>query len=124
MIISVAQTGRLGCTYTLQMQVPRQVLGVWYVRRLWPISLGQGCAGKCLVDKAALIQNTMTRTGIQLTLDYTVKLKLNGPDIAIIPGFTDYPALVVHRNFEKDGADPLKKPIGTDHSNWSPTTRP
>ncbi|CDX20604.1 Extracellular solute-binding protein family 5 [Mesorhizobium plurifarium] len=45
--------------------------------------------------------------------DHTVKLKLNEPDIAIIPGFTDYPALVVHRDFDKDGADPIKKPIGT-----------
>jgi peptide/nickel transport system substrate-binding protein len=45
--------------------------------------------------------------------DHTVKLKLNEPDIAIIPNFTDYPALVVHRNFEADGADPIKKPVGT-----------
>ncbi|TIQ33387.1 MAG: ABC transporter substrate-binding protein [Mesorhizobium sp.] len=45
--------------------------------------------------------------------DHTVKLKLAQPDIAIIPGFTDYPALVVHRDFDKDGADPIKKPIGT-----------
>ncbi|PBB96201.1 ABC transporter substrate-binding protein [Mesorhizobium sp. WSM3862] len=45
--------------------------------------------------------------------DHTVKLKLSEADIAIIPGFTDYPALVVHRNFDKDGADPIKKPIGT-----------
>lgn len=45
--------------------------------------------------------------------DLTVKLKLSEPDIAIIPGFTDYPALVVHRDFDKDGADPIKKPIGT-----------
>ncbi|MBZ9763714.1 ABC transporter substrate-binding protein [Mesorhizobium sp. CA8] len=45
--------------------------------------------------------------------DHTVKLKLNQADIAIIPGFTDYPALVVHRDFDKDGADPIKKPIGT-----------
>ncbi|TPL35283.1 ABC transporter substrate-binding protein [Mesorhizobium sp. B2-4-6] len=45
--------------------------------------------------------------------DHTVKLKLNEADIAIIPGFTDYPALVVHRDFDKDGADPVKKPIGT-----------
>ncbi|CAN7522657.1 ABC transporter substrate-binding protein [Mesorhizobium amorphae] len=45
--------------------------------------------------------------------DHTVKLKLNEPDIAIIPGLTDYPALVVHRDFDKDGADPIKKPIGT-----------
>ncbi|RJT40670.1 ABC transporter substrate-binding protein [Mesorhizobium waimense] len=45
--------------------------------------------------------------------DHTVKLKLAEADIAIIPGLTDYPALVVHRDFDKDGADPIKKPIGT-----------
>ncbi|CDX14848.1 Extracellular solute-binding protein family 5 [Mesorhizobium sp. ORS 3324] len=45
--------------------------------------------------------------------DHTVKLKLSAPDITLIAGFTDYPALVVHRDFEKDGADPIKKPIGT-----------
>jgi len=45
--------------------------------------------------------------------DNTVKLKLAEPDIALIPNFTDYPALIVHRNFDADGADPIKKPIGT-----------
>ncbi|WFP61311.1 ABC transporter substrate-binding protein [Mesorhizobium sp. WSM4904] len=45
--------------------------------------------------------------------DHTVKLTLSEADIAIIPGFTDYPALIVHRDFDKDGADPIKKPIGT-----------
>ncbi|RUM98925.1 ABC transporter substrate-binding protein [Pseudaminobacter arsenicus] len=45
--------------------------------------------------------------------DHTVKLKLNASDISIIPNLTDYPALVVHRNFEADGADPTKAPIGT-----------
>ena len=45
--------------------------------------------------------------------DSTVKLKLSEPDIAIIPNLTDYPALVVHRNFDADGADPIAKPIGT-----------
>jgi peptide/nickel transport system substrate-binding protein len=45
--------------------------------------------------------------------DYTVKLKLSEADIAIIPGFTDYPALVVHRDFDKGGADPIKTPVGT-----------
>jgi len=45
--------------------------------------------------------------------DGTVKLKLSEPDIAIIPNLTDYPALVVHRNFDADGADPIAKPIGT-----------
>ena len=45
--------------------------------------------------------------------DHTVKLKLGEPDIALVPNFTDYPALIVHRNFDADGADPVKKPIGT-----------
>ena len=45
--------------------------------------------------------------------DHTVKLTLNGSDISIIPNLTDYPALVVHRNFDADGADPIGKPIGT-----------
>ena len=43
--------------------------------------------------------------------DHTVKLKLNAPDISLIPNFTDYPALVVHRSFTGD--DPIGKPIGT-----------
>jgi peptide/nickel transport system substrate-binding protein len=45
--------------------------------------------------------------------DHTVKLVLAAPDISIIPNFTDYPALVVHRNFDAEGADPVGKPIGT-----------
>jgi len=43
--------------------------------------------------------------------DHTVKLKLSAPDISLIPNFTDYPALVVHRSF--NGDDPIAKPIGT-----------
>ncbi|RWE19962.1 MAG: ABC transporter substrate-binding protein [Mesorhizobium sp.] len=43
----------------------------------------------------------------------TVKLTLSKPDIALIANFTDYPALIVHRNFDADGPDPIKRPIGT-----------
>ena len=45
--------------------------------------------------------------------DHTVRLKLNASDISLIANFTDYPALIVHRNFDADGADPVAKPIGT-----------
>jgi peptide/nickel transport system substrate-binding protein len=41
--------------------------------------------------------------------DYTVKLKTTQSDITIIAGFADYPALVVHRDFDKN-PDPLKMP--------------
>ena len=45
--------------------------------------------------------------------DHTVKLSLTASDISIIPNLTDYPALVVHRNFDADGANPVTAPIGT-----------
>lgn len=45
--------------------------------------------------------------------DHTVKLTLSAPDVAMIANFTDYPGLIVHRNFEKDGGDLVKSPIGT-----------
>ncbi|HET7411378.1 MAG TPA: ABC transporter substrate-binding protein, partial [Pararhizobium sp.] len=41
------------------------------------------------------------------------KLKPSKPDISIIPGFSDYPALVVHRDFEKNGSNIVKNPVGT-----------
>ena len=63
-----------------------------------------------LIDEAT----GKAREGAIERLDqYTVRLRPAKPDIAIIANLTDYPALVVHRNFESDGADPVKSPIGT-----------
>ncbi len=45
--------------------------------------------------------------------NFTVKLKLPSSDISIIPNFADYPGLVLHRDFEKNGSDIVKNPIGT-----------
>lgn len=45
--------------------------------------------------------------------DYTVKLVLPTSDITIIPGFVDFPALIVHRDYDKMGSDLVKNPIGT-----------
>ena len=45
--------------------------------------------------------------------NHTVKIKLEAPDITIIPGMADYPAKIVHRDFEKDGGDISKNPVGT-----------
>lgn len=44
--------------------------------------------------------------------DHTVRLNLPKPDITLIAGMSDYPALVVHRSFGDDG-DLAKTPIGT-----------
>ncbi|SHK39288.1 peptide/nickel transport system substrate-binding protein [Shimia gijangensis] len=35
--------------------------------------------------------------------DYTVRLNLPSSDITIIPGMSDYPALIVHRDFKPEG---------------------
>ena len=77
----------------------------------------KGASGNSMAARVGALIDTKTGKAkdgaITKVDDLTVKLKLSEPDIAIIPGFTDYPALVVHRDFDKDGADPIKKPIGT-----------
>ena len=45
--------------------------------------------------------------------DHTVKLTLSAPDVTIIPGVSDYPALLVHPTFDETGADWVANPIGT-----------
>ncbi|MBZ9679804.1 MULTISPECIES: ABC transporter substrate-binding protein [unclassified Mesorhizobium] len=77
----------------------------------------KGVAGNSMAARVGALIDAKTgkaRDGaITKVDDNTVKLKLSEPDISLIPNFTDYPALIVHRNFDADGADPIKKPIGT-----------
>ena len=44
--------------------------------------------------------------------DYTVKLSLSAPDIAVVPNIADYPSALVHSSLT-DGQDPSTNPIGT-----------
>ena len=44
--------------------------------------------------------------------DYTVRLNLINPDITLIPGMADYPALIVHPSFDRNGVLD-DAPIGT-----------
>ncbi len=73
---------------------------------------GNSMAGRVanLIDPAT---NKALEGAITKVDDHTVKLKLSQPDITIIPGVTDYPALIVHRDFDKNGADLSKNPVGT-----------
>ena len=57
---------------------------------------------------------------------HTVKLSLPGPDITLIAGFTDYPALIVHRSFDPAGDLVAQLNIGTgafDIEHWEPGVR-
>ncbi len=45
--------------------------------------------------------------GIERVDDYTVRLNLPKPDISLIAGMADYPALIVHRSYD-GSTDPMK----------------
>ncbi len=70
---------------------------------------GNSMAGRmsALIDSKT---NKAAAGAITKVDDHTVRLKCNQSDITIVPGFADYPAIIVHRDFEKDGADMLKTP--------------
>ena len=77
----------------------------------------QSAAGNSMAARMAALIDPATKKArdgaITKVDDHTVKLTLQKPDITIIPGMTDYPGLIVHRDFEKDGKDLVKHPIGT-----------
>jgi peptide/nickel transport system substrate-binding protein len=70
---------------------------------------GNSMAGRMssLIDPAT---KKATAGAITKVDDHTVKLKCRQSDVTIIPGFSDYPAVIVHRDFDKSGADMLKTP--------------
>ncbi|MCH9673975.1 MAG: ABC transporter substrate-binding protein, partial [Gammaproteobacteria bacterium] len=77
----------------------------------------KGVEGNSMAGRMATLVDETTGKAIAgaiVKVDaHTVKLKLPKPDITIIPGMTDYPALIVHRDFEKNGGDLSKNPVGT-----------
>ena len=73
---------------------------------------GNSMAGRmtALIDAAT----GKARAGaITRTDDHTVVLKLSSSDISIIPSMTEYSSLIVHRDYEKSGANLVAHPVGT-----------
>jgi peptide/nickel transport system substrate-binding protein len=71
-------------------------------------------------DDGSVVQEEQTRElfglldgAVERVDDYTIKLNLPAPDITLIPGFCDYPALIVHRSFDETGGVLSDNPIGT-----------
>ncbi len=73
---------------------------------------GNSMAGRMvsLIDPAT---GKASESAIVKVDDYTIRLVLPASDISIIPGFVDFPGLIVHRDYEKMGSDLVKNPIGT-----------
>jgi len=61
----------------------------------------------------AVMKTRMTEGAVQKVDDHTVKLKLNSPVLSIPENLYNYPTAIVHRDFEKDGRDLSKNPVGT-----------
>jgi ABC-type transport system substrate-binding protein len=55
----------------------------------------------------------MTKNAVQKVDKYTVRLNLNTPVLSIPENLYNYPTGIVHRNFEKEGGDLSKNPVGT-----------
>ena len=45
---------------------------------------------------------------IETVDDLTVRLNLPKPDISLVAGMADYPALIMHRSYDGDG-DPMRR---------------
>ncbi len=61
----------------------------------------------------AVMKTRMTEGAVQKVDDHTVKLMLNSPVLSIPENLYNYPTAIVHRDFEKNGSDLSKNPVGT-----------
>ncbi|MGD9077973.1 MAG: ABC transporter substrate-binding protein [Desulfobacterales bacterium] len=55
----------------------------------------------------------MIKNAVQKVDNHTVKLNLKSPVLSIPENLYNYPTGIVHRNFEKEGGDLSKNPVGT-----------
>jgi peptide/nickel transport system substrate-binding protein len=55
----------------------------------------------------------MSKNAVQKVDTHTVRLNLNSPVLSIPENLYNYPTGIVHRNFEKEGGDLSKNPVGT-----------
>ena len=73
---------------------------------------GNSMAARCaaLVDP---VTGQLAEGAAVIVDDLTIDLNLRQPDVTLLAGFSDYPALVVHPGFDAAGADISTAPIGT-----------
>jgi peptide/nickel transport system substrate-binding protein len=71
--------------------------------------------GNSMVSRMSALADPETKAlrdgAVVVKDDHTLVLKLNAPDITIIPGMADYPSAIMHSSYA--GGDPSESPIGT-----------
>jgi peptide/nickel transport system substrate-binding protein len=69
--------------------------------------------GKRDKDGEPVMSRVARADAVEKLDDHTVRFHLARPDLSLPESLADYPALITHRNFAQDGADLVKKPVGT-----------
>ncbi len=64
-------------------------------------------------DKKGNPVKRMIKNAVEKVDDHTVRLNLKSPALSIPESLYNYPTAIVHRNFEKEGGDLSKNPVGT-----------
>jgi peptide/nickel transport system substrate-binding protein len=64
-------------------------------------------------DKKGNPIKRMIKNAVEKIDDYTVRLNLKSAVLSIPENLYNYPAAIVHRNFEKEGGDLSENPVGT-----------
>ena len=64
-------------------------------------------------DKKGNPIKRMIKNAVEKVDNYTVRLNLSSPVLSIPENLYNYPTAIVHRDFEKNGGDLSKNPIGT-----------
>jgi peptide/nickel transport system substrate-binding protein len=64
-------------------------------------------------DKKGKPVKRMVKGAVEKIDDHTVRLNLKSPVLSIPENLYNYPTGIVHRNFEKEGGDLSKNPVGT-----------
>ncbi|MBC2706082.1 ABC transporter substrate-binding protein [Desulfobacula sp.] len=64
-------------------------------------------------DKKGNPIKRMIKNAVEKVDDHTVRLNLKSPVLSIPENLYNYPTAIVHRDFEKDGGDLTKNPVGT-----------
>ncbi len=64
-------------------------------------------------DKKGNLVKRMIKNAVEKVDDHTVQLNLKAPALSIPENLYNYPTAIVHRNFEKEGGDLSKNPVGT-----------
>ena len=64
-------------------------------------------------DGTAIMAKRGIPNAVEVVDSHTARLNAKSVDISVIPSIADYPSLIVHRDFERNGADLTNWPVGT-----------